>query len=347
MAEVTFATASGGSCRIGAFRIERVEFDIGLGVATSHRGPRFLTRLFIAALPGNRGFAWFPGHIDCSDELRFALIASWPYRLEALDSVASNVRAEFRYRTARRRRDRPEERCSMTTRLAFLFPAALISVALAQAPEDRSAAIKEALAGNQAALRQYTWVETTAISLKGEVKKQEKKQCSYGADGKVQKTPLPGQAEPKQQAQQGGGRRGGRVKQAVVENKVEELKDYMEKAAALVHQYVPPDPQKLQEAQSAGNVAVQPADGLTTLNVKNYVKSGDSLTIGFDPSAKAMRSYGVKSYVEKPKEDDLTLSVKFNSLPDGTTYPETIVLDVTGKKVVVNVTNSGYKKAGQ
>jgi hypothetical protein len=53
------------------------EFDIGLGMATSHRGPRFLTRLFIAALPGNRCFAWFlSGHIDCSDELRFALIAS-------------------------------------------------------------------------------------------------------------------------------------------------------------------------------------------------------------------------------------------------------------------------------
>ena len=60
-----------------------------------------------------------------------------------------------------------------------------------------------------------------------------------------------------------------------------------------------------------------------------------------------MRSYAVQSYVEKPKDDDLTLSVKFNSLPDGTTYPETIVLNVTAKNVVVNVTNSGYKKAGQ
>src|SRR5262245_61854399 len=176
----------------------------------------------------------------------------------------------------------------MTMRLAFLFPVALISVALAQAPEDRSAAIKEALARNQAALRQYTWIETTTISLKGEVKKQEKKQCVYGSDGKVQKTPLPGQAAPQQQEKGGGGRRGGRLKQTIVENKVEDLKDYMEKAAALVHQYVPPDPQKIQEAQKAGNVQVQPAGGVTTLNVKSYVKSGDSLSLGFDPAAKAM-----------------------------------------------------------
>jgi hypothetical protein len=235
----------------------------------------------------------------------------------------------------------------MSIRIALLFPVALLSVASAQAPEDRSAAIKEALARNQAALRQYSWIETTTISLKGEVKKQEKKQCYYGADGKVQKTPLAGEAAPKQQQAQGGGRRGGRLKQAIVENKVEELQDYMEKAAALVHEYVPPDPQKIQAAQKAGNLVVQPDAGATMLNVKSYIKAGDSLSLGFDPTAKAMRSYTVQSYVEKPKEDDLSLSVKFNSLPDGTTYPETVVLNVTAKNVVVNVTNSGYKKAGQ
>jgi hypothetical protein len=232
----------------------------------------------------------------------------------------------------------------MAIRTALLFPLVLVSAVSAQAPEDRSAAIKEALARNQAALRQYTWIETTTISLKGEVKKTEQKQCLYGADGKVQKTPLPGQAAPQQQKPQAGGRRGGRLKEAVVENKVEELKDYMEKAAALVHQYVPPDPQKIQAAQKAGNVAVQPDAAVTTLNVKSYVKAGDSLSLGFDPTAKAMRSYNVKSYVEKPNDDDLTLAVKFNSLPDGTTYPETVVLNVTAKNVVVNVTNSGYKK---
>lgn len=234
----------------------------------------------------------------------------------------------------------------MTTRIALLFSLAFVAVTLAQAPEDRSAAIKEALAKNQAALRQYTWIETTTISLKGEVKKKEQKQCSYGSDGKVQKVPIPGQAAP-QEAQEkgGGGRRGGRLKKTVVENKVEDLKEYMEQAAALVHQYVPPDPQKIQQAQQAGNVSVQPAGGVTTMNVKSYLKAGDSLALGFDPAAKAMRSYAVQSYVEKPKEDDLNLTVKFNSLPDGTTYPETVVLDVTAKKVVVNITNSGYKKA--
>ena len=51
--------------------------------------------------------------------------------------------------------------------------------------KTKIAAIKEALAKNQAALRQYSWIETTQISLKGEVKKTEQKQCFYGAEGKV------------------------------------------------------------------------------------------------------------------------------------------------------------------
>jgi hypothetical protein len=39
--------------------------------------------------------------------------------------------------------------------------------------QERVAALKQALAANQAALKQYTWTETTEISLKGDVKKRQ------------------------------------------------------------------------------------------------------------------------------------------------------------------------------
>lgn len=243
----------------------------------------------------------------------------------------------------------------------LLVPATLLLAAavMTQAPQaqepkapapqaqDPKAALKQSLAANQAALKQYSWIETTQISLKGEVKKQEQKQCSYGADGKVQKTAMPGAAapQPKQEASGGGGR-GGRVKKAVVENKVEDLKDYMEQVAALVHQYVPPDPQKIQAADSAGNMSVQNSGGGATLTVKNYVKQGDQLAIGLNTATKKLSSYSVNSYVEKPKEDDVTLSVTFAALPDGTSYPQQILLDAKAKQIQVKVTNSGYKKSG-
>jgi hypothetical protein len=65
----------------------------------------------------------------------------------------------------------------------------------AGAKQQKIAALKESLVKNKAALKQYTWVETTQISLKGEVKKTEKKQCQYGPDGTVQKTDIPGAAD--------------------------------------------------------------------------------------------------------------------------------------------------------
>jgi hypothetical protein len=222
------------------------------------------------------------------------------------------------------------------------------AAAFAQAPAapDRAAAVKQALADNQGVLRQYTWIETTEISLKGEEKKEEQKQCYYGADGKVQKTSVPGAAAAGQPAEQDGRGRGGRLKKKVVANKIEEMKEYIGRVVALVHQYVPPDGQKLQAAQAAGNLTIQPSQGVTMLTAKDYIKAGDSVSLGFDATAKKFDSFSVKSYVEKPKEDDVTLAVTFARLVDGTSYPQQIVLDIAAKKLQVKITNSGYKKMG-
>ena len=52
---------------------------------------------------------------------------------------------------------------------------------------ERVTALKAGLGASQAALRQYEWIETTAISLKGNEKSRKQERCYYGADGKVQK----------------------------------------------------------------------------------------------------------------------------------------------------------------
>ena len=54
-----------------------------------------------------------------------------------------------------------------------------------QMVQEKVAALKQSLAQNQAALKQYSWTETTEISMKGEVKKREQKECHYGPDAKV------------------------------------------------------------------------------------------------------------------------------------------------------------------
>jgi hypothetical protein len=218
------------------------------------------------------------------------------------------------------------------------------------AMQERVAALKQALAANQAALKQYTWTETTEISLKGEVKKREQKSCRYGADGKVQKTPISGEETPQSSQQEdsrGGRRRGAQVaKKAVVAHKVGAIKDYMEQVVALVHEYVPPDKDKIQAAASAGHVSMQPnpASGMAALSIQDYFKPGDSLTVGLDVKANALTTYDVRSYVDDPKEDVVTLAVRFDRLPDGTSYPQQTVVDAVAKQIQVKVTNSGYAK---
>lgn len=218
--------------------------------------------------------------------------------------------------------------------------------------QQKVAAIKESLAKNQAALKQYTWTETTQISMKGEVKKTEEKQCQYGPDGKVRKTPIGDAAQeqqPSQQQEGGRGRRGGLVKKEVVKKKVDELKDYMEQVGTLVKEYVPPDPQKIQAAQTAGGVSLQPPSGGSgpAIAIKNYAKPDDSLNLGFDGTTKKISSYKVQSYLDNPKDNPVTLAVTFSTLSDGTNYAQQTLLDAPGKKIQVKTTNSNYKKVGQ
>ena len=139
----------------------------------------------------------------------------------------------------------------------------------------------------------------------------------------------------------------GAVKEKVVEKKVGEMKDYMQEVVALVHQYVPPDPARIQATVQAGKAAPERSaeGGLTAVTFKDYAKAGDQLSLGFDPVAKKIQSYNVASYLDKP-EDPVTLRVSFDSLPDGTNYAKETVLDATAKQIQVKMINSGHKKAG-
>ena len=124
-----------------------------------------------------------------------------------------------------------------------------------RAAADPVAAVKQSLQQGLAKARGYEWVETTIISLKGEEKARKQNRCYYGADGKVQKIPIDQPAaQEKEQAAAGGRRGGGKLKEKVVENKKDEIQEYMKKAAALIHSYVPPDGDKIQAAKAAGRV---------------------------------------------------------------------------------------------
>lgn len=233
---------------------------------------------------------------------------------------------------------------SVIVAVAFLLSAASPVVAQQSAApaggEDHVAAIKQSLQTSAAALRQYQWVETTVVSVKGEEKSRTQATCYYGADGKVQKTPTG--AAPAGDSKDKRGLRG-----KIVENKKEDISESTKEAVALVKQYVPPDPARIQAAKDAGKLSVVPPDpqGLVRVVVKDYLKAGDSLTIDVNAATDVISGVTVATFTDSAK-DAVGLRVSFGTLPDGAVSAAVINLDVAAQNLAVAIENTGYTKVG-
>jgi hypothetical protein len=202
--------------------------------------------------------------------------------------------------------------------------------------QQKLAAVKQAAAANKQKLRQYQWIETTQLTLKGDPKPPTRNSCVYGPDGKVQKTAIgPPPEEPS----------GGRLKQKIIAKKKAEMKDYMQDVKAVLSMYVPPDPQKMQAAYKAGKVSLNPVPGAVNLIFTDYAQPKDKMTLTFDTATKKIAGLNIDTYMGKEK-DVVTLQVQMSSLPDGTNYESQTVLNATAKQLVVTTTNSNYQKLG-
>jgi len=201
--------------------------------------------------------------------------------------------------------------------------------------QAKVAAIKQSVAENQQKLHKYQWMETTQLTLNGDAKPPTQSMCQYGPDGTVQKTPMSPPPPPPS---------GGRMKQRIVEKKKEEMKDYMGQVKTLLAQYVPPNPQKMQQALQAGKASLNPSpdSGTTSVVFKDYSLPGDQMTLTFNTAAKKISAINVNTYMDNP-QDAVTLAVKFASLPDSTNYVQQSVLNATAKKLVVTTTNANYQ----
>jgi hypothetical protein len=200
--------------------------------------------------------------------------------------------------------------------------------------QQKLEAVKQAAAENKQQLRQYQWIETTQLTLKGDEKPSSQKLCQYGPDGQVQKTPM---GPPPEQPS------GGRMKQRVIAKKKAEMQDYMEDVKGLLSMYVPPDPQKMQQAFQAGKVSLNPSGGALNLIFTGYAQPGDRMTLTFDTAAKKITSLSVNTYMGQAK-DAVTLQVQMASLPEGVNYAQQTILNASAKQLVVTTTNSNYQR---
>ena len=221
---------------------------------------------------------------------------------------------------------------------ACALTAIVLAPLAAQDLKEKLAAAKQSAALNQKALRSYSWVEKTELSLKGEVKNTKVDMCRYGPDGKVQKTPV---VEPPPPEKQRG------MKGKIVANKTAEMKEELEAAVALVQQYLPPSPDMMQVVMNAGTASLsQAGPGRVSLKFPGYAKANDALMLTFDTTVKAMQQIDVQTWLDKP-DNAVTLKVTMNALPDGVSYPGSVVLGIPKSKVEVRITKSNYQKLAQ
>jgi len=231
--------------------------------------------------------------------------------------------------------------------LALLVPGAFTLLAQAQpppqqTPQQRVAMLKEWMRASHAHLRAYEWIETTVVTEDGEQKSRGQNSCYYGVDGKIQRVPVAASG-----ADSESGMQRGPLRRRIAEREKEELTDYMKSAVALVHDYVPPDPARIQQCVNAGKLSVDLVDPGRRVRLKfsDYLKSGD--VFGFDIALPTNRLLGmqVSSYLGSP-EDAVVLHVTMGELPDGTIYAEKMTLDAQAKAITVTVENTGYRRTG-
>jgi hypothetical protein len=210
----------------------------------------------------------------------------------------------------------------------------------APSTDEIVASLKQNLAESQERLRQYEWIETTAISLKGEEKSRAQKRVHYGANGTLTRTPIG--AAPAPQAAPSG-RRGGRLAARVVENKKDEMQDYMERAVALIRKYVPPDAALIQKAKDAGRMQVQPVPpGTVRAAFTDFIQPSDAMSIEVDVKALLLSGLTVSTYLDE-KDEAVTLDVRFGALTDGTGYAARTTLEAKAKNIRVVLENSGHR----
>ena len=107
--------------------------------------------------------------------------------------------------------------------------------------------------------------------------------------------------------------------------------------------YVPPDPQRMEQAYQAGNVVLNPVPGAVNLVFSDYAQPGDKMTLTLDTATKKITTLSVDTYMGEAK-DKVSLQVRMGSLPDGTNYAQQTVLNASAKELTVTTTNSDYQK---
>jgi hypothetical protein len=231
---------------------------------------------------------------------------------------------------------------------SLLLGLSLSAAVAAQSPDlaAKVAKFAEGAKANAAALRAYSWKQRVQVTLKGEAKPAKLYQMRYDADGKAQKTELTAEApktEPeKEDRGRDRGRRGGDlVKKQIVENKIEDAKEYAAALADLCKDYLAPSPDLLTAFFSKAKPAQMP-DGTVQLVGQDVLTKGDKLVYEINADTQALKRVMFTAPLEGDPVDG---TVEFGSVPNGgPNYAARVTVNAPAKKLTAKIENFEYVK---
>jgi hypothetical protein len=222
---------------------------------------------------------------------------------------------------------------SITLLLAALAGPALAQTAPVQPPPPEWLQL---MAKSLQSLPQYTFKQNTVMKMKGEVKSNTLNQVFFGPDGKPQTTQL--SAPPPEQ--DSGGRRRGRAKEKVVENKKEEMQEYIQQLVKLSNSYLILPKEKMQALAQTGQVA-QDAAGMQ-ITAKDFLQPGDTLVLTFDPATKRQRKTVATTTLDG---GPVTVTAAYQDLADGLTYNAQTVISAPKKEIEMTMQTFQYVRS--
>lgn len=223
---------------------------------------------------------------------------------------------------------------------AFLLTFALASFAYAQMGMGGNGDMAEKMAENGKKLKQYNYLQKTEVFFKGDLRTTKMARVHHDSvTGEKISEPME-TAAAETQPDTGRRRMLGQIKERKIEEKKDEMKEYIERLTGLMSQYLPPNSDRVKAAMPHALIT-PPADGVAKVTFPDYMKSGDKMILSVDPATKALNEVLVNSSLD---DDPVSFQVKFNKLPDGTNYPSLTTIDSPAKQLRIQVSTSDYRK---
>lgn len=223
----------------------------------------------------------------------------------------------------------------MATRLAMF---AMLLIAMDAGAQQPMSALMAGMAANSEQLRQYTYKQRIETHYKGELKGARIDEIHYSVNGERVSITLDEQREQSESRRRGPG---SRLIGKVIEKKQEEMKEYGQNLMALAGRYLAGDPAQLRAALAQAEVTPDASSKQVRITLRNYMKSGDRMTMSFDSASNRPTTTEISTTLEG---DPVSVVVTFDQLREGPSYPGKTVAKSSARNLEMRVFTYDYRR---